>query len=166
MLIIDAGGAKDRASIPLATKRGNFIPNERGLYRPPEALEEAAKIWQDKYPNIRVRSLTSEYNCVGMVFGCRRTAIDIEHIGLILKEDSYRRLYSEGEVLPGDVVLYGNGDRYTHIGTILSKEPDVKNASFKITVLSQWGFDGEYIHLLDEVPDNYGNVKEFWTERS
>lgn len=165
MLIFGEGGPNDKASIPLATKRGNFIDNQRGRRRPPEAFQEAVKIWQKKYPNIRVRSLTSEYNCVGMVFGCRRTCIDPKYIDRILEEDEYRLLSGPTEVLPGDIVLYKNGNENSHIGTIISKEPDVKNASFKITVLSQWGSDGEYIHLLDEVPEDYGNVKEFWTER-
>ena len=165
MLIIDAGGLDDSESIQLSTKRVNFIRNERRRDRPPESLQAAAEMWQDKYPNIRRRSLTSTYNCVGMVFGCRRTCIDIEHIGLILEDDEYRRLPEAKNILPGDIVLYKNGNEYSHIGTIISIEGDVERASFKITVLSQWGADGEYIHLLDEVPESYGNVKEFWTER-
>lgn len=47
----------------------------------------------------------------------------------------------------------------------MNKKPDVRNASFEITVMSQWGADGEYIHLLDEVPDDFGKVREFWTDR-
>ena len=36
---------------------------------------------------------------------------------------------------------------------------------FDITVLSQWGDDGEYIHKLTEVPNEYGKAEEFWTDR-
>ena len=164
-MLIGAGGSNDRASIRLATKCGTFIPNERRRERPPDALKAAAEIWQAKYPNIRVRSLTATYNCVGLVFGSRRTWIDPEHLDMILREDGYRRLLREHEVEIGDLVLYRIGTEYSHIGVVINKMPDVLKASFEITIMSQWGADGEYIHLLDEVPDDFGNVKEFWTER-
>lgn len=165
-MLIGAGGSNDRASIPLATKRGTPIPNERRRERPPEALKAAMQIWTQKYPNIRLRSLTAVYNCVGLPFASRRTCIDPEHLKTILREDDYRRLSGEHEVEIGDLVLYRpNKDEYSHIAVVVKKEPKVINASFEITVVSQWGADGEYIHLIDEVPDSYGTIKEFWTDR-
>ena len=51
------------------------------------------------------------------------------------------------------------------IGIIIGKDPNVRNATFEVTVISQWGADGEYIHLLNEVPACYGEAEEFWTDR-
>lgn len=163
-MLIGAGGTSDSASIQLATKRGTFIPNERRCERSPDSLKAAVEIWKEKYPNIRARSLTAVYNCVGLVFGSRRTWIDPAHLNLILIEDDYRSI-EEYEVEIGDVVIYRNGSAYTHVGIIVNKNPNFKNASFEITVMSQWGADGEYIHLINEVPDNFGKSKEFWTDR-
>ena len=63
-VIIDAGSPRDRASIPLATRSGTYIPNERVPERSPEALKAAARIWKGKFPHIQVRSLTAVYNCM------------------------------------------------------------------------------------------------------
>jgi hypothetical protein len=165
-MLIGAGGSNDSASIPLATKRGTFIPNERRRERSPDSLKAAVDTWTRKYPNIQLRSLTATYNCVGLVFACRRTCIDPAHLKMILTEDNYRRLSGESEVEIGDLVLYrATDDEYSHIAVVVKKEPNIINASFEITVVSQWGFDGEYIHLIDEVPDSYGKIREFWTDR-
>jgi len=166
MFIAGAGGSQDRASIQLETRKGRYIPNERKKERLPDALRAALSIWVEKYPNIRLRSLTATYNCVGLVFACRRTCIDPEHLPMILKDDNYRRLSGENEVEIGDLVLYRvTQDEYSHIGVVVKKEPNIINSSFEITVVSQWGADGEYIHLMNEVPDSYGKIREFWTDR-
>ncbi len=164
--IIGAGGSNDRASIPLATERGTFIPNERRRERSPESLKAAQQLWTQKYPQIRPRSLTAVYNCVGLAFASRRTCIDPEYLKMILIEDNYRLLSGEHEVEIGDLVLYrAIKYQYSHIAVVVNKSKNVKNATFEITVVSQWGADGEYIHLIDEVPDSYGKIKEFWTDR-
>ena len=164
-MLIGGGGESDRLSIKLATRRGTFISNERRRERPPEALRAAKEIWKEKYPNIQVRSLTAIYNCVGLVFGSRRTCIDTDQLELILREDDYRRLPGEHDVEIGDLVLYRIGNRYEHIAVVVNKERDLINASFEITVISQWGADGEYIHLIHDVPPALGIPQEFWTDR-
>jgi hypothetical protein len=164
-MLIGAGGERDRASIKLATRCGTFIPNERRRERPPDALRAAKEMWTEKYPNIRVRSLSAVYNCVGLVFGSRRTCIDPDQLELILREDGYRRLPGEHEVEVGDLVLYRVGNKYEHIAVVVHKKQNFINACFEITVISQWGSEGEYIHLIRDVPPALGTPQEFWTDR-
>jgi uncharacterized protein YijF (DUF1287 family) len=102
---------------------------------------------------------------VGLVFGCRRTCIDPDQLELILREDDYRCLSGEHEVEVGDLVLYRIGNKYEHIAVVVHKKQDFINACFEITVISQWGADGEYIHLIHDVPPALGRPQEFWTDR-
>lgn len=164
-MLIGAGGENDSASIQLATRHGSYISNERRRERSPDALKAAAEIWKQKFPNIRVRSMTAIYNCVGLVFGSRRTCIDPDQLELILREDGYHRLSGEHQVEIGDLVLYRVGYQYEHIAVVVDKKNDVINARFEITVISQWGADGEYIHSMHDVPPVLGIPQEFWTDR-
>lgn len=166
-IIIGAGGLADRASIPLGTRRGNFIPNERRLERNPAALRAAVEFWNKEQPNARLRSATSVYNCMGLIFACRRAWIDTEHLAAILTGDEYRRLAGPGETQSGDVVVYREkrGQRVCHVGVVLTVEPEINTASRRIRVMSQWGADGEYIHFIEDVPEILGEPVEYWTER-
>lgn len=163
--LIGARGENDKASIRLSTKKNNFIPNERKKERHPDSLREAQAIWTRQFPNIKTRSLSATYNCVGLVFGARRTCIDPDQIKMILEDDAYRKLSSDSEVEVGDIVIYVKDKQYEHIGIIMQVQPDFRTATFKITVLSQWGQDGEYIHSVEDVPEPFGRTWEFWTER-
>lgn len=64
------------------------------------------------------------YNCFGMVFASRRTAIyDDGEVRLILGEDGYRRVLEEEDPRPGDLVLYrdvGSGI-VLHVGVLLRR---------------------------------------------
>jgi hypothetical protein len=85
------------------------------------------------------------YNCHGLTFGSRRTAIhESEEIRKILKEDDYESVDPK-RVSPGDVVLYVN-----------SKTGDVEHSAIVVSmevfgvprVLSKWGHFSEAVHLL------------------
>jgi len=52
-----------------------------------------------------------------------------------------------------------------HIGTVLTSEPVVETFEWRVTVISQWGADGEYIHPVRHVPLVLGQPTEYWTER-
>jgi hypothetical protein len=164
-VLIGAGGENDKASIRLSTKKDNYIPNERKKERAPDSLRAAKALWTRQFPNIKTRSLSATYNCVGLVFGARRTCIDPDQIKMILEDDAYRKLSSDGEVKVGDIVIYIKDNEYEHIGIVIEVIPDILTATHKVTVLSQWGQDGEYIHSVEDVPEQFGRTWEFWTER-
>ncbi len=166
-LIIGAGGSKDRAAIPLSTRAGRFIPNERRPEFPPARLRAAADLWKRERPDAKLRSSTSVYNCTGLVFASRRTWVDPTYLDTIFADDEYYRVTKLSEIQIGDVVVYqrkGESDP-CHVAIIAEIAPKVGTASWEIKVMSKWGADGEYIHLLEDVPEIYGEPSSYWTER-
>ncbi len=165
--IVGAGLPGDRTYIPLATRRGTIIRNEQRLQKPPALMRAAKELWEKNRPEARLRSSTSVYNCLGMVFACRRTCIDPDELRLILDEDEYRRLSGPDQVRLGDLVIYRNPreNSVTHVGVVIDVQPNVRAATIEITVMSQWGADGEYLHRADYVPDLLGKPAEYWTDR-
>jgi hypothetical protein len=158
-MIIGTGGPNDRAFIPLATRRGTLIPNERRRERASELMRAAVQIHGRSHPNARLRSATQLYNCMGLIFAARRTWIDPTYLNMILVEDEYRRLAGPSESQVGDVVVYRNTRDHS-----VNIERRVDTASWKITVISQWGADGEYLHLMEDVPEMLGRPVKYWTD--
>jgi hypothetical protein len=166
-VLIDPGSPRDPKSIQLATRRGTYIPNERRLEWSPIKMEASVKIWKESHPNAYLRSATAVYNCMGLVFATRRTWIDTDQIFKILKEDDYYAVGEPPEACEGDLVIYRRKPKgnVSHVGIILKLNPEVKTASWEITVLSKWGPEGEYIHNIDDIPEVYGRHVEYWSER-
>ncbi len=126
--------------------------------------EAALQLLGAKKHNVRVRSISEyPYNCVGMVLGNRRAWIDLdsEEIENSLIQDGYTKT-SQKDLSVGDVVLYENKNEYTHIGMVICVgSEDITN----VWLLSKWGFAGEFIHHLHDVPGDYGVASQFWSER-
>jgi len=117
-----------------------------------------------KKSDVKIRSVSEyPYNCVGMVLGNRRAWIDLdsEKIEAYLTKDGYRKISKE-ELSVGDVVLYKQGEEFTHIGVVIFV--DRKNVN-NVWIMSKWGFAGEMIHHVLDVPKGYGRVCLYWTER-
>ncbi len=87
--------------------------------------------------------------------------MDSEKIQNSLTKDGYKRI-SQKLLTAGDVVLYELANEFTHIGMVLFV--DSQNDS-NIWILSKWGFAGEFIHHLHDVPGDYGVASQFWSER-
>ena len=164
-LIIGRGEEGDRESLRLSTRQGNHILNERRHERPPEALRAAVALHRQAHPDARLRSITAVYNCMGLVFASRRTWIDTTCVAMILQQDGYRRVTELHALYPGDVVIYRFSSEVSHVAVVIPMEPEISTASWKITVMSKWGADGEYIHDMEDVPPMLGKPLEFWTDR-
>lgn len=164
--IIGEGSEDDSLSIRLATRENNFIKNRRQFERAPEALIESRRIFAEAHPDAKLRSLTAVYNCVGLVFGSRRTWIDPEQIRFILEDDKYEKI-DKCKVTSGDVVLYSDdgGKKISHIGIVSCVTPKLMSGDLDIRVISKWGHDGEYFHALDDIPLLCGRAFEYWTDR-
>jgi hypothetical protein len=91
-IIIRPGEPEDKLSMPLYTRKRNFIPNEQRLESAPEILRAAVSMMQKNRPDALLRSITATYNCLGMAFASRRTHIDPMHLNKILRDDGYRLL--------------------------------------------------------------------------
>ena len=162
---IGTGTESDRCSIALATRTGQRIDNVQVVRWDDSIMRTKTRIHQRTFPNIVLRSADSVYNCGGMVFASRRTAIDIEDVPWILKEDGYRPIRPK-DVCVGDVVLYrDHKNEPSHVGRVaILPSQDPREISVP-RILSQWGEDGEYLHAPGDVPLMYGQPKEYWTDR-
>ena len=164
MVLLNEQG--NRINLPLATRRGRQIPNEVRNELSEVILNAARDDVKNEHPDAKLRSLRSSYNCMGMVFANRRVWVNPEHMGMILRDDGYRRVVNESELQQGDVVVYRDSSgQVSHVGLVAEVNPNIKDANFEISVLSQWGATGEYIHRIDDVTPILGHFSEFWTER-
>ena len=163
--ILGQGSPRDPRSLDLATRAGNWIDNVREEPLPPAQMEAMIRRHRQSHPNVVLRSAASTYNCAGMAFGSRRTAIDVALAPRILGEDDYRQIgWEEAEL--GDLVLYFDGaDRVSHVGMIASLPAQSDGELSPIRVLSQWGYAGEYVHAAVDVPLLLGDPREVWTDR-
>jgi len=167
-LPIDEGSEHDNQSIKLSTKKGRWINNVRRNERAPLAMKAAEDFTHKNCPGIITRSLSSSYNCVGMVFSSRRTWIDPDQLQKIFYDDEYIRISEKSRLMVGDLVIYKSNSKSKdcdHIGIIIQIVPQPGEQDFKILVLSQLGADGEYIHEEDNVPPHIGNFREYFSER-
>ncbi len=167
--VIDEGSKVDRDRLDLFTKRGNYIKNARKRERAPESML-AAKEYIERLcqkPIIN-RSLSSSYNCVGLVFASRRVWIERDQLPLIFSDDGYYLLDKKADIIPGDLIVYKKSKDSVdieHIGIIIDRCDEIETATIKLKILSQFGFDGEYIHDEEVVPNNYGSYHEYYSER-
>jgi hypothetical protein len=162
-LIIGRGGENDPLALKLETLQRNWIENEVTPERSPDEMRAAIALAMAGRPNVVLRSASSRYDCMGLPFASRRTSIAIDQWDLIRVDDRYRQI-QEGEALAGDVVIYRRDGFVNHVGVVNDRHFG-DNGLPIITVLSQWGYDGEYWHPVDQVPDLYGNAVEYWTDR-
>jgi len=131
----------------------------------PLTMRSAVEKYLNDYPRAKLRSATSVYNCMGLVFGSRRTWIFPDQLTKILTDDEYKKLSGPEEVEIGDVVIYHDEEgRPNHIGVVTDKSFNAQLNPI-ITVTSQWGAAGEYIHPVDGAPEFYGRRVEYWTDR-
>ena len=150
--------------IHLETRQGNTIPTFRAEPHPPDKMKAGDSIHRSSYPNIKLRSLDSSYNCIGMVFAFRRAWIEPCQVSKLLEDDEYQ-VVSRQHTMPGDLVVYYRQDKICHMGIIFGIEQDVANAELNILVLSKWGYDGEYLHQERDVPIQYGNTLVYFSEK-
>ena len=129
-------------------------------------MAAAADLHMRRFPTLRVRSSASDYNCVGLVFASRRTWVEPRYVSRFLEEDGYRKVELR-DAQPGDVILYrGEAGTVDHVGLVINHEPNVANADWDTTVLSQWGRDGEFLHERRDVSPLFAaSTVEVWTER-
>ncbi len=115
----------------------------------------------ETHPDYKLRSLDSVYNCMGMVFASRRTWIEPDNFGMIVQDDGYVERKKKVNALPGDVVVYriSSKGEVIHAGIVIAVDPDIEEGNVHLTVLSQFGADGEYIHQAEDLPKALGLQK-------
>lgn len=102
---------------------------------------------------------------MGMIFAARRTAIDVDSLEKIISDDGYLQLDSVCKLRLGDIVVYEADGVPTHVAVVVQLGLVGEGAEPSHTLLSQWGYDGEYVHSLRQVPRLYGEPARFFTDR-
>lgn len=140
---------------------------------------EAFKSQYHRDLTIRTPSMPS-YNCHGMVFASRRTAVrDPSIVQRILLEESYLEISDAKMLMPGDIVAYYNedvlGESIVHTGVVLSALSYQGDTMVVPKILSKWGNFEEIIHNVDVVCYEYSRLGYFrytrrepktWTQTS
>ena len=100
------------------------------------------------------------YNCHGMTFAARRTAIASPlSVRQMLHEDQYKEV-PKGEVMPGDLILYyGEHGDVEHSGLVV--EPPTADQLGVPLVYSKWGKYKELLHRGNQCPYNFASAKYF-----
>jgi hypothetical protein len=125
-----------------------------------EELDDIRSLFCKEHPDAMLRSSTSTYNCMGLVFAARRTHIDVDLVEHFLVDDDWRKLEEKGDLRPGDLVLYLRNGEPAHVGIVWNIA-----VLGEIMVLSKWGDAGEYFHELNDVPAYCGVASEYYTDR-
>ena len=168
-VIIGEGSERDRNSIGLSTKRGNYIHNTQfQSEQVPEMIQAKMEMHESfvQQTQTQLRSIDSSYNCVGLIFASRRTRIEPNLVRWILQEDGYKPI-DEQHTMVDDLVIYTlNKDEVVHIGRLIDKVLDEATNEYQWRILSKWGKDGEYLHKIKDVPQylSYDGL-EFWSEK-
>lgn len=154
-------------SLVIQTREKWPIPNDIRPELSERELQHWVEFWRRRFPNIRLRSVTNRYNCMGLVVACRRIWAYPEDLEKILQDDGYRQLAGPHETEPGDLVVYHDEDGAPqHVGIVVDRPMIVEGINDDpITLLSKWGGCGEYVHKSREVPEAFGQATEFWTDR-
>jgi hypothetical protein len=111
------------------------------------------------------------YNCFGLVWANRRTSIYEESaISKILKDDGYRKLATDEQPCPGDIVIYLHTGRENSRNTLhaaILLRLDQLGTEWVPWVLSKWGDAfGEDIHTIKDIPKDFEDCQvELWTDR-
>jgi hypothetical protein len=157
--IIGFGSERDPESLALQTRAKRHINNVMRREALRAELEARLAAVLAMCPNARLVSACSIYNCYGLVFAARRTAIlDETDVETILRDDGYKdRPWDPNAWLPGDVVLYyAEKDSLAHAGFVATILRDLRTGESTVYVISAWGESGEYYHPIDHVPANLG----------
>jgi len=149
----------------LDTAQGNHVPNVRLEAQVfPGELARYAQM-ERKYGTgfslIERAGPDTRYNCHGLAFACRRTAVeDVNVVLQILAEDRYREVKDES-ALPGDVLLYfGEHGEIEHSAIILESPEINKNMKVPL-VISKWGNYKELIHRASDCPYRFLGARYF-----
>jgi hypothetical protein len=113
------------------------------------------------------------YNCHGLTFGSRRTAVTHE-VSPILAQDGYSEV-PEAAAREGDIAAYIEENEISHTGFVIGREALLIGSSTTLRIWSKWSRGPEMSHLVQDCPyyAGEGSVRFFrltewrdaWRER-
>lgn len=144
--------------IRLETSKRTGINNNQLYEIPPHERLKDLLVRRRHRNAIPRTDMSPLYNCHGLTFACHRTRVmDSQEVHRILQDDKWTEV-TYGELLPGDIVVYfGDDGDANHSGIVMQRD------ELSVPVIcSKWGFSGEFIHKLNDVPNLYGPVSKFY----
>jgi hypothetical protein len=114
-----------------------------------------------RYPAVIPRNApTPIYNCHGMTFASRRTAISEDaDIRKIIDDDGYTKVHPDN-IAPGDVVLYVDDNGGIEHSAIVVSSPKEESLGQPL-VVSKWGKFSENIHYLAMCPYSCQHIEYY-----
>jgi hypothetical protein len=149
--ILSPSGLRPDSKIELRTRANTPIDNlQAWQYSSFEwaQLGESLKRFKEPYAKA-LGSPSPVYNCHGLTFASRRTAVDSsnETVFRVLKEDDYEEV-PQSDARPGDVILYLDAvGQAQHSGIVV----DIIERGVP-KVWSKWGKGQEFIHHFWHCP--------------
>ena len=144
---------KDIASgdwvLALETRKPRDIANYYCLKEPTDGDRIQVRDFSTLYKSVKHRPVgpTPAYNCHGLTFASRRTQIpDPDEVELILKEDGYRLLAWNEEIIGGDIAIWRQAQEIVHSGIVAYVTGDTP------WILSKWSRYHEAIHKPFDCP--------------
>lgn len=147
-----------RGKLALETRLGSTVDNVMDREKAPDGCQLQIEAHERKYTGASHRPVgpSGIYNCHGLTFGSRRTAIsDPSEILKIIEEDDYVEVRYR-EVLTGDIAIYFKDGDVEHSGVVVGK-----TEAGHPRILSKWGKLHEVVHLVEECPYDASDVKYF-----
>jgi hypothetical protein len=157
-LAIVVPGQPKESSIAVETREGRSVPNSQSRsisqYEEHQVNEQ-----RRRHPNALFRTnAIPAYNCHGLTFAARRTAVwQTPAILDILKDDRYTDVDSD-DVQPGDVILYVSPEdgEIEHSGIVVER-PDPRLHVPR--VWSKWGHGCEVVHMASDCPYSFSSPR-------
>jgi hypothetical protein len=152
---ISLGTRYSTRKISLVTREENAIDNEQQLNLSNSLLTDLqgkAKKCREQYKTCTfLVDYSPAYNCHGLAFACRRTAIhDSKDLRTILEDDCYEKV-QDNDVKPGDIVLYISTGDIEHSGIVVG----TGGAYIVPLIRSKWGIGPEAIHHANVCPYDF-----------
>lgn len=164
MLILpSSSGPPNRLS--LDTEKGTPIDNEVAL-EPDDQKRRVYELLIQQHPQWKlVAASRGRYNCFGLVWATRRTAIyEFPEVRKIIEDDGYRSTSEEATDV-GDIVVYWDLKHGPlHAGIVVGRVPLLHGGSTTtLTILSKWNDDGpEVLHRVEDVPKDLQSCERRW----
>ncbi len=138
--------------LALQTRNERQIRNELLRREPFPGLVQEASDYRKKFPGCKHRPTkpSLKYNCHGLTFATRRSAItESASVQSILRDDGYVEVDRKG-VVAGDIAMYYEYGDFSHSGIVV--EVDHIGTEPVIWVLSKWNRLHEVVHKLHDCP--------------
>jgi hypothetical protein len=147
---------QEQEPLALATRLKNNIANSIDRRPVWDGMHLAIKKYKEDYPDACHRPVGPSimYNCHGLTFAARRSNIsDSQQVRDILRDDGYKEVVSNANVLAGDIVIYEHEGDISHSGIVVQVDPASGGGLFPVIyVLSKWGHAHEVIHEVRYSP--------------